>query len=440
MNPEIILSLKTVAGSGRFKKTRITHRNLLWHGVNVRRWAGPTLFDWTGAVNCSIFTALSAGVLAATSMGISMPSYAQTVDGSTPANANGLGEITVTARRTSEKLEEVPVAVAAITPAELTEQHITTQADLQYSTPGLTVRETGSSDQLNYSIRGQSIDAFSFAAPAVVTYFNEVPIGGGAASQLFDLEAVQVLKGPQGTLFGRNATGGAVLYGARKPTTDFEAEATVDYGNYNDEEIEAAVNLPIAGGIALRFAGKTQTRDGYEHNLLLNTYVDSIDSRVGRVSLLIAPPGSAFQNITMVQLSKDGGYVGQDKLLNANGVNGAPSTYFDPLTGTTQPLITNLANLFPAGVVVSGPNSAYINSHFNGVGNFLTQQAKAGFYDLWTNSSDARNGSDHLVTNTTTYQLNDQTEIKNIYGYNNTLHQEVSDIGGSPYVFSRGRR
>jgi len=389
--------------------------------------------DWIDAGKDQFFTVICAGVLAAASMGLSMPIAAQTPVATAPAS--GLEEITVTARRTAEKLQDVPVAVAAISAEELADEHITTQADLQFATPGLTVRETGSSDQLNYSIRGQSIDAFSFASPAVVTYFNEVPIGGGAASQLFDLEAIQVLKGPQGTLFGRNATGGAVLYGAKKPTSDFEADATVDYGNYNDEEIEAALTLPIASGIAVRIAGKTQNRGGYEHNVLLNTWVDSIDSRVGRVSLLIAPPGSGFENVTMVQQSKDGGYVGQDKMLNANGVNGAPSTYFDPLTGTTQPLIANMANLFPAGVVVSGPNSAYINSQFGGVGNFLIQQAKAGFYDLWTNSSDLRNGSGTLVTNTTTYQLGEQAQIKNIYGYNYLLHQEQSDIEGDPYTF-----
>jgi iron complex outermembrane receptor protein len=134
--------------------------------------------------------------------------------GDTSAAAGGPTEmqsIVVTARRTIERLQDVPVAVTAIAPEALTEQRIDSQVDLQFATPGLTVRQTGSSDQLNYAIRGQSIDAFSFASPAVVAYFNEVQVGGGAATSLFDLASIQVLKGPQGTLFGRNATGGKSL-------------------------------------------------------------------------------------------------------------------------------------------------------------------------------------------------------------------------------------
>ena len=97
------------------------------------------------------------------------------------ASGAQVAEVVVTARRTEEKLHDVPVAVAALSGDALAEQHIASQADLQFATPGLIVRETGSSDQLNYSLRGQSIDAFSFAAPAVVAYFNEVAMGTALA-------------------------------------------------------------------------------------------------------------------------------------------------------------------------------------------------------------------------------------------------------------------
>ncbi len=340
--------------------------------------------------------------------------------------------IVVTARRTEERLQDVPVAVSVLAPEALVEQRIASQVDLQFATPGLTVRETGSSDQLNYAIRGQSIDAFSFASPAVVAYFNEVQVGGGAATSLFDLDSIQVLKGPQGTLFGRNATGGAVLYSAKKPSLDFGGFVNVSYGNYNDEEIEAALNLPIMSGVALRVSGKTQTRDGYQHNLLLGTSPNSIDSRVGRVGLLIAPVGSGFSNDTMVQIGRYGGLTGQDKMTNANGVNGAPSTYFDPVTGTVKPLVTNMANAYPPGVVVTDPR---VNALFSGVSDFLTKQAKVGFYDLYSTANDARDGRQTLVTNTTAYDFGDSAQIKNIYGYNNVLSKENSDIEGSPYDF-----
>jgi iron complex outermembrane receptor protein len=343
-----------------------------------------------------------------------------------------LQSIVVTARRTSERLQDVPVAVTAIAPESLAEQRIESQVDLQFATPGLTVRQTGSSDQLNYAIRGQSIDAFSFASPAVVAYFNEVQVGGGAATSLFDLDSIQVLKGPQGTLFGRNATGGAVLYSARKPTLDFGGFVKVGYGNYNNEEIEAALNLPVFTGVALRISGKTQQRDGFQHNLLWGTTPNSIDSRVGRVGLLVAPPDSGFENDAMVQIGRYGGLTGQDKMTNANGVNGAPSTYFDPVTGTVKPLVTNMAAAYPPGVLSTDPR---VNALFNGVGDFLTKQAKVGFYDLYSTANDARDGRQTLVTNTTAYQLGASAEIKNIYGYNKVVSKESSDIEGSPYDF-----
>ncbi|MBL0116833.1 MAG: Plug domain-containing protein [Sphingomonadales bacterium] len=144
---------------------------------------------------------------------------AQTSDGKGASES----DIIVTARRTEEKLQDVPVAVTAFGQQALAERRISSESDLQTATPGLTVRQTISSNQINYAIRGQSIDAFSFTAPAVTAYFNEVQVGGTSATSFFDLQSIQVLKGPQGTLFGRNATGGAVLYSAAKPTGDFGA-------------------------------------------------------------------------------------------------------------------------------------------------------------------------------------------------------------------------
>jgi iron complex outermembrane receptor protein len=380
--------------------------------------------------NCAtIRLMMGAWIASAAAYGIPAPVMAEAA---ADAEVTEMESIVVTARRTSERIQDVPVAVVAIAAESLAEQRIESQVDLQFATPGLTVRQTGSSDQLNYAIRGQSIDAFSFASPAVVAYFNEVQVGGGAATSLFDLESIQVLKGPQGTLFGRNATGGAVLYGAKKPTLDFGGFVRVGYGNYNNEEMEAALNLPVFGGVALRLSGKTQRRDGFQHNLLLDTHPNSIDSHVGRVGLLIAPPGSGFENVAMFQKGRYGGLTGQDKMTNANGVNGAPSTYFDPVTGTIKPLVTNMAAAYPPGVISTDPR---VNALFNGVGDFLTKQKKVGFYDLYSTANDARDGNQTLVTNTTTYQLGESAEIKNIYGYNKVISKEDSDIEGSPYDF-----
>ena len=193
----------------------------------------------------------------------SVVAYAQDVNpaeqqaGAERRNTVSVEEIVVTARRREEKLSDVPIAVEAFGSQAISDRGILTEADLQSATAGLTVRQTGSSNQTNFSLRGQSIDAFSFASPAVLIYFNEFNTQGSSASSFFDLESIQVVKGPQGTLFGRNATGGAVLYQSTAPKMGVvEGYGEVAYGNYNDRRIEGALNLPLSDFGAFRLAAQ----------------------------------------------------------------------------------------------------------------------------------------------------------------------------------------
>jgi iron complex outermembrane recepter protein len=369
---------------------------------------------------------LAGSAMVALSVGAT-PAFAQSTGGAEEAPSS---DIIVTARRTNEKLQDVPVAVTAFGSEALAERKIASQIDLQVATPGLTVRQTGSSDQLNYAIRGQSIDSFSFSSPAVVAYFNEVQAGGGAATSFFDLESIQVLKGPQGTLFGRNATGGAVLYGTAKPTTDTGGYLKAGYGNYNNRELEGALNLGLAEGYAIRLSGKIQKRDGFQHNLLDNTDANSIDSKVGRLSILIAPVGSDFSNIAVVQVGRYDGRTGSPKIKNANGVNGTPATYFDPVTNRVQPLVTNMRDVYGIG----GPGAGVVRG-FTSLNDFLTKQQSIGFYDFYGNQNNLRRGRQTVVSNTTTIDISDNATLKNIFGYNNVFNRENTDIEGSPYQF-----
>ena len=125
--------------------------------------------------------------------------------------------ITVTARRRAEDLEKVPLNVTAISGDVLREQEIKTATDLQTVAPTLTVTGTlGSRDTDVFTIRGQS-QPFGGADPGVQTYFAEVPYNASGPGSFFDMSNVQVLSGPQGTLFGRNTTGGAVLFEPQRP-------------------------------------------------------------------------------------------------------------------------------------------------------------------------------------------------------------------------------
>ncbi len=171
-----------------------------------------------------------------------------------PAAEQG-GEILVTARRRSENIEKVPISITAIGGEQLRTRSIFSDTDLQTAVPGLTIRQNGSSNQYTYAIRGQSIDTYTNSPPAVLPYIDEVQIVTHSANPLYDLEGIQVLKGPQGTLFGRNTTGGAILFQTAKPDDKFGGYILGRYGNFNSRHVEGAVSLPVSDKIAFRIAG-----------------------------------------------------------------------------------------------------------------------------------------------------------------------------------------
>ena len=185
---------------------------------------------------------------------------------SAPSAPPTLGEVVVTARRRAENLQRVPVAVTAFSSQAIEQKGINNQSTLADFTPSMmTITGGQPSEAANFALRGQG-PAFG-SVPGVVTYFSEVanPIGiDGRVGTYFDLTSVQVLAGPQGTLFGKNATGGNILFEPVKPTDKLEGYVRGEYGNYNDRRLEGAINLPIAGDkLMLRVAGEMGRRDGY---------------------------------------------------------------------------------------------------------------------------------------------------------------------------------
>jgi iron complex outermembrane receptor protein len=208
-----------------------------------------------------------------------------------------LQEITVTARRQNEDLEKIPVSVNALPASVLAEEHVIDEQELQMAVPGLLTVASTSTNQLAFSIRGQALDAYSYTSPTVLTYFDEFQTGGISATTFFDLQSVQVLKGPQGTLFGRNATGGAVLYTTTQPGKELEGYFNYTAGNFNEQKVEGAVTIPLAEWASVRFAAEDEHRNGYEQNLYLNVDEGSLDNRNFRATVLLTPL-DALQNTT----------------------------------------------------------------------------------------------------------------------------------------------
>ncbi|MGN6499833.1 MAG: TonB-dependent receptor [Tsuneonella sp.] len=211
-------------------------------------------------------------ILVALAAGSSMfpaAAYAQAADqdqAAASATDASLGDIVVTARRREENLQDVPIAVTAFTPEALEQKAITDRTSLADNTPSLFTINGGYPREFAFfALRGQG-PAFG-STPGVVNYFAEVPNAvnvDGRVGTYYDLANIQVLAGPQGTLFGKNATGGNILFEPAKPQDRFEGYVRAQYGNYNDRRIEGALNTPIVPGrVLLRIAGEVGRRDGY---------------------------------------------------------------------------------------------------------------------------------------------------------------------------------
>ena len=253
--------------------------------------------------------------------GMAMPAWAQNAPAPAvqPAEEAGTGDIVVTAQRKEESLQKVPVAIIAFSQKTLTEKSIFSAFDLNKAVPGLaTVADSANSSIPTFSIRGRG-QSYGAASGSVETYFADVPLSPPFESpslppQFFDLQSVQVLKGPQGTLFGRNSTGGAVLFVPAPPTDKFEGYVRVQGGNYGDFQFEGAVNLPISDKALLRIAGFDWHRKGYVrtiggrtdyfgHILPSQTFANQDVTEV-RATLLLKPSDS-FTNSTIFTYHTD---------------------------------------------------------------------------------------------------------------------------------------
>ncbi len=206
---------------------------------------------------------LGMAVASLTLFGWSITTLAQEQD------AELLEEVLVTAQRVAESIQDVPIAVTALTDQMLRERQVITPSDLQLNAPNVAFSATnfGSS---SLSIRGVGNLAIGRTAEAgVSSHLNEIALPTNLnIVEFFDMERVEVLRGPQSTLFGRNATGGAINFVTRKPELGrvagfFDLEA----GDYSHQRIKGAVNLPLGRRAALRLAGYHLDRDGYIENL-----------------------------------------------------------------------------------------------------------------------------------------------------------------------------
>ncbi len=194
-------------------------------------------------------------------------SAAQAQEAAQGAADGGMEEIVVTAQKTSESLQRVPIAVTAVSGAALERAQIKDIQGLANSIPNVQINSfSNSPDSAVFTIRGVGVnDADPYVGTTVSVVVDGVPVGvnTGALLSLFDIERVEILRGPQGTLFGANTTGGVVNVVTKQPTGEFGGEAQVVYGNYNRLDLNAAMNFPIAEGLAGKVSVLHTGSDGF---------------------------------------------------------------------------------------------------------------------------------------------------------------------------------
>jgi iron complex outermembrane receptor protein len=340
------------------------------------------------------------------------------------AGDSGLEEIVVTARRKEERVQSVPLAITAFSQADIEKQRIQEVRDLGRTVPSLAVSSSQSDTNAPYSsqtrLRG---------LPGSVVYFADVPLGttdydtstglthGLSTGFYYDLDNLEVLKGPQGTLFGKNSIGGLISIAPKKPTNNFEGYGQVTFGNYGDKEFEGAVNIPIVEDkLLVRIAGQRQERDGYTHDDLNNKDLDNRDNYSWRVSVTARPTDDFEDDFIYDGYYQDSNgsstilrYVNTGYVLAANPFGiGLPLTLgkgpsYQGLLGA-NPIPTYLAGLAAGGFSV-----------FPNIGSLVAQQQQAGVRNELGHAVQGI-GKDYFYgfTNTSRWDITDDLTLKNI--------------------------
>lgn len=278
------------------------------------------------------------------------PAYAQAQADSSSAPQTTIEDIVVTAQKQEQSLQDVPVSVAAVSPQKLQDLNATNLASLQGSVPNLQVSGNSTKTQSSlYAIRGIGIiDADPYAGNTVSIVVDGVPqfFAMGSLADIYDVERIEVLKGPQGTLFGANTTGGVVNVINTQPKDEFEAKADFSYGNYNRFRAAGALNLPLAESLAARFVVSHDSRDGFFTNVVDGSNLGHRNATLFRGAVKYAP-GPDFD------MTLSGEYV--------RVRNGAPIVVQGALPGELTYVPTGFRNqyqspCFPAGQRCSPPD------------------------------------------------------------------------------------
>lgn len=363
-------------------------------------------------------TVLSIGLLA------NAPAFAQATPtpqaGQAEDDQSGIADIVVTARKSSENLQSVPVSVTALNAEALESKQVFEVTDLARTAPSLTISTggTGPASIVYLAIRGQAQNSpNSLSDSSVGIYVDGVYVARPMVGNLgfLDAASAEVLRGPQGTLFGRNTTGGALNLTSNQPKNILEGSLKVGAGNYDQRMVEGILNVPLGEELAVRFAGRYSEHSGYFRNPIAGYPQGSVNGEyVARATLKWEPAALP------IKLTITGEYV--DYKDNGNA--------------------TAVAAINPA-ILTQASNGAYINSEF---ASFVTAAQLPAFTaanSKWTDTFSAPRTGDPLIDqlhNTNRVKSTAATfewdlggaNLKSITAYRTSFTEDSLDLQGVP--------
>ncbi|MEE4109577.1 MAG: TonB-dependent receptor, partial [Halieaceae bacterium] len=220
-----------------------------------------------------------------------------------------LEEVIVVAQKRAESAQDVPIAITAFDEDAMRDRQIVGFADMRFSAPNVAYNK-GNFTGNNFQIRGVGTNLVAASADSGVgIHVNEVFIVSPRLfeTEYYDVAQVEILRGPQGTLYGRNSTGGAVnmITRAADPFGELSGNLEAQYGNYDHKKIIGAVNVPISDTFAVRAAGIWLDREGYTENITTGNDVDGRDQYSGRLSLRWLPSDSTEIDLMLSYFEED---------------------------------------------------------------------------------------------------------------------------------------
>jgi len=315
--------------------------------------------------------------------------------------------IVVMARRRAESVLQTPLAVTALGPQALTQQSVVSFQDLNRVAPNVVLRVTNSGGgTVDAVIRGQSIPLSNIAVDAPVGFYLDDVIMAqpkGVAVGLFDLRSIEVSRGVQGTLRGRNNTGGAIsIYTHRPELGQTTGEATVGYGSRNYLRLQGVVNLPIGDTLAVRAGFQRITQDGYGRSIVTGQAFGGQHQWIARVGALFQPSDDFSLAVTYDHVDIDQAPIGRRALPGSQVYNAL-------ISGTGGATNASSLRLTPEQIIPA--------NFWDGSTNYVMENDQANI-DFWRA--------------TLSYRISDAANIKVIGGYRDLIALGGIDLDGSP--------